>query len=149
MIVPAWSQWPWPMTIATSPGWIPRSLSWSGRRPVDAVRHLEVVLLLPAGVVEDDLVSALDDTDVDGQLEEDLVVHRIGAAGTKARSGMKAPAGTSLKTLFRTSHTEYTALGRRGRRAQGDREGQQCDQREDSNHFRHRHLPRLDKCYRL
>ena len=31
MIDPAWSQWPWPMTIlVTSPGWMPRSFSWSG-----------------------------------------------------------------------------------------------------------------------
>src|SRR5437763_5391202 len=28
--------------------------------------------------------------------------------GTKARSGMKAPAGTSLNTLLRTTQTEYT-----------------------------------------
>src|SRR5215472_10809057 len=28
--------------------------------------------------------------------------------GTYARSGMNAPAGTSLNTLLRTSHTEYT-----------------------------------------
>jgi len=49
------------------------------RRPVHAVRHLEVVLLLPARVVQDHVLAALDDPDVDGKLKEDLVVHGVGA----------------------------------------------------------------------
>ena len=71
-------------------------------------RHLVIVGLVPAAVIQDQIFAALDDTDVDRDVYQINIVHRIGATGTKVRSGMNAPNGTFMNRLFSTSHTEQT-----------------------------------------
>ena len=69
-------------TLVTSAALKPRTLSWSGeRRPVIRSGHLQIILLFPAGIVEDQLSAALDHADVDRQIDGRNVVVRIGAAG--------------------------------------------------------------------
>ena len=49
--------------------------------PVIRPGHLQIILLLPAGIVEDQLTSALDHTDVHRQIDARDVALRLGAAG--------------------------------------------------------------------
>jgi hypothetical protein len=50
------------------------------RRPVGRAGHLQVFLLLPAGVVQDQVLAALDDADVDRQIDRVDVVGLVGGA---------------------------------------------------------------------
>ena len=100
---------------------------------MDAVGHLEIVLLLPAGIVNDDVLSALDDTDVDGQLHEGLVIHRAAAARHEHSVGHERAGGhvLELAALDEPDGVER-CLGRRARRADRERENHQPQKRKQS-----------------
>src|SRR5262249_47754529 len=60
-------------------------------RPVLAALHLQVVLRLPAGIVQDQLLAALDDTDIDRQVDGVDAVVRAVAAGHVRAVGHEGP----------------------------------------------------------
>src|SRR5207247_10115620 len=61
--------------------------------PVLGTGHLEVILLLPAGIVENDLLSTLDDADVDGQVDRVDVVRLAVASGNESAVGHERAEG--------------------------------------------------------